>query len=80
MEFEFGETRESEAFFDRNPKFMPVFERLMRLGNLCFGRQMKPKNRAEDVCFGLRTRLSTGFPRSGLPRRERLWQRLFKDN
>src|SRR5437879_12788998 len=53
MEFEFGETRESNAFFDRNPNFMAVVERLMKLGNTCFGRQPKPKRCAEDVCFGL---------------------------
>jgi hypothetical protein len=53
MKFEFGETRESEAFFDRNPKFMAAFERLMQLANSCFGRQLNPRNRAEDVCFGL---------------------------
>jgi Family of unknown function (DUF5677) len=53
MEFEFGETRESEAFFDRNPKFMAAFERLMHLANVCFGRERKPRNRVEDVCFGL---------------------------
>ena len=53
MEFEFGETRESEAFFDRNPNLMATFERLMELANKCFGRQLEPKSRAEDVCFGL---------------------------
>jgi hypothetical protein len=52
MEFEFGETQESNAFFGRNPNFMAVFERLIRLANTCFARQPKPKNRAEDVCFG----------------------------
>jgi hypothetical protein len=53
MEFEFGETAQSEAFFDRNPKFMPAFEAVMTLGNICFGRAMKPTNRAEDVCFSV---------------------------
>jgi hypothetical protein len=37
-DFEFGETSESEAFFDRNPKFMAMFERLILLANKCFGR------------------------------------------
>ena len=41
MEFEFGETRESEGFFDRNPKFMAAFERLMHLAKVCFGRERK---------------------------------------
>lgn len=51
--FEFGGTVQSEAFFDRNPDFMPAFERLMTVANKCFGRRMKPRNRAEDICFGL---------------------------
>src|SRR5262249_54568186 len=29
------------------------FDRLTGLTNKCFGRQLKPKNRAEDICFGL---------------------------
>ena len=41
------------AFFDRNPKFRPAFERLMALANRCFGRAIHPKDRAEDVCFDL---------------------------
>jgi hypothetical protein len=53
MEFEFGETRESEAFFDRNPKFMPMFVRLIELANRYFGNRPGPKNLAEDICFGL---------------------------
>ncbi|HZR28494.1 MAG TPA: DUF5677 domain-containing protein [Terriglobales bacterium] len=51
--FEFGQTAESEAFFDRNPKFYPAFERLTALINKCFGRSLQPKNRTEDICFGL---------------------------
>ncbi len=51
--FEFGQTTESEAFFDRNPKFYPAFERLGALINKCFGRPIQAKNRTEDVCFSL---------------------------
>ncbi len=51
MEFEFGQTVQSEAFLDRNPKFMPAFERLITVANQCFGREMKPRNRLEDICF-----------------------------
>lgn len=52
-EFEFGETRESEAFFDRNPKFMAVFLSLMELANRYLGDRPVPKNQVEDICFGL---------------------------
>jgi len=53
MDFEFGQTTQSEAFFDRNPKFYPAFERLMALTNKCFGRSFQPKNRTEHICFSL---------------------------
>jgi len=53
MIFEFGETEASQAFWDRHPSFYPAFERLMTLGNKCFGRPIQPKNRTEDICFGL---------------------------
>ena len=52
--FEFGETVESEAFFDRHPNFYPAFERLMALGNTCFGRPLpKPYYGPEYTLFGL---------------------------
>jgi hypothetical protein len=51
--FEFGDTEASNAFLHRNQKFLPKFERLMDLANKCFGRQLQPKNRTEDICFGL---------------------------
>lgn len=53
MDFEFGQTTQSEAFFDRHPKFYPAFERLMALTNKCFGRSFQPKSRTEDICFSL---------------------------
>jgi hypothetical protein len=53
MEFEFGETRESEAFFDRNPKFIATFEKLVGLANKCFSQRPRPTNQVETVCFGL---------------------------
>jgi len=53
MEFDFGTTKASEAFFDRHPKFYPTFEHLMGLGNKVFGRESLPKNPLEDVGFGL---------------------------
>jgi hypothetical protein len=51
--FEFGKTDQANAFFDRNPKFYPAFERLMALANRCYGRTIHAKSRAEDVCFDL---------------------------
>jgi hypothetical protein len=53
MTFEFGGTEASKAFLQRNQKFLPKFERLLDLANKCFGRQLQPKNRTEDICFGL---------------------------
>ena len=53
MEFDFGTTKASKAFFDRHPMFFPAFDRLMGLGNRVFGRPSKPRNQLEDVGFGL---------------------------
>ena len=53
MDFEFGQTKQSNAFFERHPKFYPAFERLMVLANKCFGRTFGAKNRSEDICFSL---------------------------
>jgi hypothetical protein len=52
MTFEFGETEEANAFFDRNPSFVPFFEKLMATANKCFGRRVEFKNHLEDVVFG----------------------------
>ncbi len=51
MTFEFGETEEANAFFDRNPSFVPFFEKLMATANKCFGRRATFKNHLEDVIF-----------------------------
>jgi hypothetical protein len=53
IDFEFGETVASNAFWDRNPKFFPAFMRLLELTNECFGRPWKPKSRVEDIGFNL---------------------------
>lgn len=52
MIFEFGETVETHEFFNNNPHFAQLFEALNDVGNRALGRQMKPKNRLEDICFG----------------------------
>src|SRR5271165_4671939 len=51
MTFEFGETDEANAFFDRDPIFVPFFEKLMVTANKCFGRRVDFKNHLEDVVF-----------------------------
>jgi len=53
MEFEFGDTQESQAFFDRNPKFMTTFLRLADLTNKYLGGRALPGNQVGGVCFGL---------------------------
>jgi Family of unknown function (DUF5677) len=51
--YEFGDTRESRAFWERNAKFESHFDGLIKLTNKCFGRQYHPANRAEEVVFDL---------------------------
>src|SRR5688572_28977277 len=53
VDFEFGETEQSKAFFDRNPKFWPAFENLMALTNKAFGRELHFESRLEDIGFNL---------------------------
>jgi hypothetical protein len=53
IDFEFGETAASNAFWDRNPKFFAAFMRLMDLTNKTFGREWKPANRMQDIGFNL---------------------------
>jgi excisionase family DNA binding protein len=52
--FEFGETAESEAFFDRHPDFLSALKRLMVLVNKSFGRPLpKPYYGPEYILFSL---------------------------
>src|ERR1035438_2969305 len=53
MEFEFGQSRQAEAFSGRHPDFWQAFESLMKVSDKCFGRTCHYKNRAEDICFSL---------------------------
>ncbi len=53
MNFDFGQTPQSDAFFALYPKFLPAFDLLIKLSNQCFGRASKAKNALEDICFGL---------------------------
>jgi hypothetical protein len=53
VDFEFGETVQSNAFLDRNPKVLPAFERLAALTNKCLVRNSQTQNRTEDICFDL---------------------------
>ena len=52
-EFHWGATPESDAFFERHPKFLDAFERLMQLANRMFGREYHPKNRLGHTGFKL---------------------------
>ena len=51
--FEFGDTEEYRAFVDQHPDFLGAFERLVLVSNKVFGRDSKPENGMQDVCFGL---------------------------
>ena len=53
IDFEFGETAASNAFWDRNPKAFPSLMRLLTLTNKAFGREWTPKNRMQDIAFNL---------------------------
>jgi|SRR5579863_3291395 len=52
--FEFGETEEAEAFFNRHPNFYPAFEQLTALVNKCFARPvLEPYYGPEYIRFSL---------------------------
>jgi hypothetical protein len=52
--FEWGETPETDAFFDRHPNFYPAFERLVQLSNKCFARRLPtPYYGADYTLFSL---------------------------
>src|SRR3984957_7880829 len=53
MHFETGQSKNSDAFYERYPNFEPVFDKLMVLGNICFGRELKAKDWMERICFDL---------------------------
>jgi hypothetical protein len=61
MEFHWGATPESDAFFDRNPKFYDSFERLMILANKTFGREYQPKDGLQDIAFNVGETCRTDF-------------------
>ncbi len=53
MEFHWGATPESNAFFGRHPKFHDAFERFMILANRTFGREYRPTDRLQHIGFNL---------------------------
>lgn len=61
INFEFGETAASNAFWERNPKAFPAFVRLLELTNKTFGREYKLRNRVDDICFNLGETCRTDF-------------------
>lgn len=61
MEFHWGATPESNAFFARNPKFHAAFHRLMVLANRTFGREYQATDRLQIIGFNLGERCRTDF-------------------
>lgn len=60
MDFDFGETSESNAFFDRQPSFYSIFERLVRVCNICFGPR-PPTSLPDDIYLRLGVTCRTEF-------------------
>jgi hypothetical protein len=61
INFEFGETAASNAFWQRNPKAFAAFVRLLELTNKTFGREYALRNRVDDICFNLGETCRTDF-------------------
>ena len=61
INFEFGETAASNAFWVRNPKAFPAFVRLLELTNKTFGREYRFRDRVDDICFNLGETCRTDF-------------------
>jgi hypothetical protein len=53
IDFELGETKKADEFFDRNPAFFSAFERVTQLANRCFGRPIPTDTEANRICFEL---------------------------
>jgi len=53
IDFHWGATPESEAFFARNPKFHDAFERLMALSNKTLGRKYIAEDLLQHIAFNL---------------------------
>lgn len=53
MDFEFGESEASKAFFSEHPNFPSAFQTLMNVSNRCFGRSFQFNNQAEEIMFSL---------------------------
>jgi hypothetical protein len=61
INFEFGDTAASKAFWDRNPKAFQAFVRLLELTNKTFGRECRFRDRVDDICFNLGETCRTDF-------------------
>jgi hypothetical protein len=53
IDFEFGESKKANEFFDRNPTFFSAFEHVTRLANKCFGRPVPTDSDLNHICFDL---------------------------
>ena len=53
MDFEFGQTAQSVAFLERNPKCEASLDKLGALSNKCFGPEVRTMNRMESISYCL---------------------------
>jgi len=51
--FEIPDTAKSRAFMARHPQFPDALLKLFDTANKCFGRNPRPKNHLEHICFWL---------------------------
>ncbi len=51
--FEIPDTTKSRVFMARNPQFPDALVKLFNTANKCFGRDPRPKNHLEHICFWL---------------------------
>lgn len=51
--FEIPDTEKSRTFAARNPQFPAALLKLFDTANKCFGRDPRPKNQLENICFWL---------------------------
>jgi Family of unknown function (DUF5677) len=53
VEFDFGETTEVNAYFDRHPKFFYAFENLMAIADVVLVKDEWPGDPTQKLCFSL---------------------------
>lgn len=53
IELDFGETKNSIEFFNAHNEVGFIFERIINLANICFGREVSPNKKLDTIVFGL---------------------------